>query len=175
MHSNKKMMTLFVMFSLFIATLFLIPQTQNEAHAAVNTVNQNVQIKHKKSRKVKKARKHVKKAKKARRHVRKVRRHVRKTRRHVRKHVKRVRVVRVKRTHRSSAARRAKAWIAARESGGSYSARNGSCFGKYQLLISYYGGNYSHKNQERVANRYVHSRYGSWVNAKAFWSTHHWY
>ncbi|AYF92192.1 hypothetical protein [Apilactobacillus bombintestini] len=165
MHSNKKMMTLFVMFSLFIATLFLIPQTQNEAHAAANVATQNVQIKHKKSRK-------VRKAKRAKKHVRKAR----KVRKHAKKRVKRVRVVRhVRRAHRSSAARRAKAWIAARESGGSYSARNGSCFGKYQLLISYYGGNYSHKNQERVANRYVHSRYGSWVNAKAFWSTHHWY
>ena len=34
----------------------------------------------------------------------------------------------------------AKAWIAGRESGGSYSARNGQYIGKYQLSASYLGG-----------------------------------
>ena len=37
----------------------------------------------------------------------------------------------------------AKAWIAARESGGSYSARNGQYIGKYQLSASYLNGDYS--------------------------------
>ena len=36
----------------------------------------------------------------------------------------------------------AKAWIAGRESGGSYSARNGQYIGKYQLSASYLGGDY---------------------------------
>ncbi|WP_142777649.1 cell surface protein, partial [Lactobacillus gasseri] len=42
----------------------------------------------------------------------------------------------------------AKAWIAGRESGGSYSARNGQYIGKYQLSASYLGGDYSAANQE---------------------------
>ena len=49
----------------------------------------------------------------------------------------------------------AKAWIAGRESGGSYSARNGQYIGKYQLSASYLGGDYSAANQERVADNYV--------------------
>ena len=69
----------------------------------------------------------------------------------------------------------AKRWIAMRESGGSYTARNGSCYGKYQLSASYLNGDYSEANQERTADRYVYGRYGSWVNAKRFWLTHNWY
>ena len=69
----------------------------------------------------------------------------------------------------------AKAWIANQESGGSYSARNGQYIGKYQLSASYLGGDYSAANQEKVADQYVHSRYGSWVNAEKFWLAHHWY
>lgn len=76
---------------------------------------------------------------------------------------------------KSKAEKAAKRWIAMRESGGSYTARNGSCYGKYQLSIGYLGGDLSPKNQERVADRYVYGRYGSWVNAKRFWLTHHWY
>ncbi len=49
----------------------------------------------------------------------------------------------------------AKAWIAARESGGSYSARNGQYIGKYQLSASYLNGDYSEANQERVADQYL--------------------
>lgn len=75
----------------------------------------------------------------------------------------------------SKAERAAKKWIAMRESGGNYYARNGVCYGKYQLNIAYLKGNYSKKNQERTADRYVYGRYGSWVNAKNFWLTHHWY
>ena len=69
----------------------------------------------------------------------------------------------------------AKAWIAARESGGSYSARNGQYIGKYQLSASYLNGDYSAANQERVADQYVSSRYGSWSAAQSFWQSHGWY
>ncbi|WP_297820332.1 hypothetical protein [uncultured Lactobacillus sp.] len=69
----------------------------------------------------------------------------------------------------------AKAWIAARESGGSYSARNGQYIGKYQLSASYLNGDYSAANQERVADNYVKSRYGSWSNAQSFWQANGWY
>ena len=69
----------------------------------------------------------------------------------------------------------AKAWIAARESGGSYSARNGQYIGKYQLSASYLNGDYSEANQERVADQYVASRYGSWSAAQSFWQSYGWY
>lgn len=70
----------------------------------------------------------------------------------------------------------AKAWIAQRESGGSYNARNGRYIGKFQLDSSYLNGDYSPANQERVAQQYVNSRYnGSWVQAQAFWQAHGWY
>ena len=69
----------------------------------------------------------------------------------------------------------AKAWIAARESGGSYSVQNGQYIGKYQLSASYLNGDYSAANQERVADQYVASRYGSWSAAQSFWQSHGWY
>ncbi|RRK11292.1 LysM domain-containing protein [Lactiplantibacillus garii] len=69
----------------------------------------------------------------------------------------------------------AKAWIAGKESGGSYSARNGQYIGKYQLSASYLNGDYSAANQERVADNYVASRYGSWSNAKSHWLSNGWY
>lgn len=69
----------------------------------------------------------------------------------------------------------AKEWIAQRESGGSYSATNGQYIGRYQLSASYLNGDYSAANQERVADQYVASRYGSWSNAQAFWQSHGWY
>lgn len=69
----------------------------------------------------------------------------------------------------------AKAWIAARESGGSYTAQNGQYVGKYQLSASYLNGDYSAANQERVADQYVANRYGSWSAAQAFWQSHGWY
>lgn len=69
----------------------------------------------------------------------------------------------------------AKAWIAARESGGNYGARNGQYIGKYQLSASYLGGDYSPAHQEQVADSYVAGRYGSWSNAQAFWQSHGWY
>lgn len=69
----------------------------------------------------------------------------------------------------------AKNWIAFRESRGSYFVSNGQCYGRYQLLRSHLHGNYSRVNQERTANKYVNSRYGSWTHAKRFWKSHHWY
>ncbi|MFT9004622.1 MAG: peptidoglycan-binding protein LysM, partial [Liquorilactobacillus hordei] len=75
----------------------------------------------------------------------------------------------------SSAEDAARAWIAARESGGSYTAQNGQYYGKYQLSISYLNGDYSAANQELVANNYVISRYGSWQNAVKHWQTNGWY
>jgi hypothetical protein len=75
----------------------------------------------------------------------------------------------------SGAEAAAKAWIANRESGGNYNARNGQYIGKYQLSAAYLGGNYSPAHQEQVADNYVKSRYGSWVNAKNFWLSHGWY
>lgn len=69
----------------------------------------------------------------------------------------------------------AKAWIAGRESGGSYSARNGQYIGKYQISSSYLGGDYSAANQEKAADNYVKSRYGSWTAAKSFWQANGWY
>ena len=69
----------------------------------------------------------------------------------------------------------AKAWIAGRESGGNYGARNGQYVGKYQLSASYLNSDYSAANQERVADQYVANRYGSWSAAQAFWQSHGWY
>ena len=69
----------------------------------------------------------------------------------------------------------AKAWIANKESGGSYTAQNGQYYGKYQLSISYLNGDLSATNQEKVADNYVYSRYGSWTAAKAFWLANGWY
>ncbi|MTV81730.1 transglycosylase [Lactobacillus sp. CRM56-3] len=69
----------------------------------------------------------------------------------------------------------AKKWIAKHESGYSYTARNGNCYGRYQLLKSYLHGDLSPVNQEKTANKYVSGRYGTWTKAKKFWQNHHWY
>ncbi len=69
----------------------------------------------------------------------------------------------------------AREWIAGKESGGSYTVTNGQYIGKYQLSASYLNGDYSAENQERVANNYVSSRYGSWTNAKQHWLQNSWY
>ncbi|OQO68612.1 peptidase M23 [Enterococcus villorum] len=69
----------------------------------------------------------------------------------------------------------AKEWIAQKESSGSYTATNGRYIGRYQLDSSYLNGDYSAANQEKVAEQYVTSRYGSWEAAKAFWETNGWY
>lgn len=69
----------------------------------------------------------------------------------------------------------AKSWIAMKESTNNYSARNGRYIGKYQLDSSYLNGDYSAANQERVAEKYVKERYGSWSAAKAFHQANGWY
>lgn len=76
--------------------------------------------------------------------------------------------------HNSSEAS-AKAWIANKESTNNYNARNGRYIGKYQLDSSYLNGDYSPANQERVAERYVKQRYGSWAKAQAFHQANGWY
>ena len=75
----------------------------------------------------------------------------------------------------SSSDAAAKAWIVARESGGNYNARNGQYVGAYQLSASYLGGDYSPAHQDEIANQYVTSRYGSWVNAQKHWQECGWY
>ncbi|KOY73842.1 Aggregation promoting protein [Apilactobacillus kunkeei] len=190
MHSNNKMITFAVLVSLLIATLFLIPQTAKADSVATPTTSAQTKTvqgtaKKKAAKHVKKVRKHKKVSKKAKKVARTHKKAAKKhTVKRVKKHAvkKIVSSRRIKkhstykvRKHLSRANAAAKAWIAYHESGGSYTASNGSCYGKYQLSISYYGGNFSHKNQERTANKYVKSRYGSWVKAKAFWLSHNWY
>lgn len=75
----------------------------------------------------------------------------------------------------SQADQEAKEIIAQRESGGSYTAQNGQYYGRYQLTISYLNGDLSPENQEKVADSYVSSRYGSWSAALAFWNANGWY
>lgn len=74
----------------------------------------------------------------------------------------------------------ARAWIINKESGGNYYASNkGRYLGAYQLSASKLKVNgkinWDPAYQDAVANNYVRSRYGSWVNAKAFWVSHGWY
>lgn len=69
----------------------------------------------------------------------------------------------------------AKEWIAQKESGGSYTAKNGQYYGRYQLTDAYLNHDYSAANQEKVANDYVTSAYGSWNDAKSFWLQNGWY
>ena len=56
-----------------------------------------------------------------------------------------------------------------------YSAQNGQYYGRYQLTITYLNGDLSPANQEKVANQYVVTRYGSWSAAKNFWLANGWY
>ncbi|WEV56624.1 LysM peptidoglycan-binding domain-containing protein [Ligilactobacillus acidipiscis] len=78
-------------------------------------------------------------------------------------------------TTSSSSESAAKAWIANKESGGSYTATNGQYYGKYQLTLSYLNGDLSASNQESVADSYVSSTYGSWSAAKSHWESYGWY
>ena len=66
-------------------------------------------------------------------------------------------------------------YIAQRESGQDYNARNGRYVGKYQLDESMLNGDYSPENQEYMAEQYMLERYGSWENAREFWDTHGWW
>lgn len=76
----------------------------------------------------------------------------------------------------SSAAEQAAAnKIAQAESSGSYTARNGKYYGRYQLDISYLHGNLSPANQNRVFKQYCDQRYGSIQKALAFREVHGWY
>ncbi|MFT8359943.1 LysM peptidoglycan-binding domain-containing protein [Liquorilactobacillus satsumensis] len=75
----------------------------------------------------------------------------------------------------SSNEAQARAYIVQHESGGDYSARNGKYIGKYQLDQSYLKGDFSAANQEKVANEYVASRYGSWEKAMQHWKANNWY
>ena len=69
----------------------------------------------------------------------------------------------------------AKEFIAQKESGGNYNAKNGQYYGRYELSDSFLNGDLSEENQERVADAYVSSRYGSWTAAQAFWNANGWY
>lgn len=69
----------------------------------------------------------------------------------------------------------AKEWIAWRESGGDYDARNGQYIGRYQLSADKLDGDWSEEHQEEVAEAYVADRYGSWQAAQDFWKSHGWY
>ena len=77
-------------------------------------------------------------------------------------------------TNLSSSEVAAKEEIAQRESSGSYTAQNGQYYGRYQLASSYLNGDLSPENQEKVADNYVASRYGSWTAALAFWNANGW-
>ena len=75
-------------------------------------------------------------------------------------------------------------WIMQHESGGNQNARNphSTAFGAFQMLKAtrkqYMGANWQSHDlgaQYAGASHYVHDRYGSWDNAKAFWQRHHWY
>jgi len=78
-------------------------------------------------------------------------------------------------TQTSGSEAEAKEWIAFKESTDNYNARNGQYIGKYQLSADYLDGDHSPENQERVAEEYVASRYGSWTAAKEFWLQNGWY
>lgn len=69
----------------------------------------------------------------------------------------------------------AKEWIAWRESGGDYDARNGQYIGKFQLNEMYLDGDYSEEAQEAAAEAYVQDRYGSWQAAQEHWEANGWY
>lgn len=75
----------------------------------------------------------------------------------------------------SSADQASKEWIAQRESGGSYTAQNGRYYGRYQLDLSYLGGDLSPEHQEEVAQQYMQNRYGSWQAAQAHWEANGWW
>lgn len=66
-------------------------------------------------------------------------------------------------------------YIAWRESGADYDARNGQYVGKYQLQEDMLAGDYSPENQEYMAEQYMLDRYGSWEAARAFWDAHGWW
>lgn len=66
-------------------------------------------------------------------------------------------------------------YIAWRESGWNYDARNGRYIGKYQMDESRLDGDWSPEHQEEVAEQYMLDRYGSWEAAREFWDSHGWW
>lgn len=66
-------------------------------------------------------------------------------------------------------------YIAWRESGWNYDARNGRYIGKYQMDESRLDGDWSPEHQEEVAEQYMLDRYGSWEAARAFWDANGWW
>ena len=66
-------------------------------------------------------------------------------------------------------------YIAWRESGWNYEARNGRYIGKYQMDESRLDGDWSPEHQEAVDEQYMLDRYGSWENARAFWDANGWW
>lgn len=65
--------------------------------------------------------------------------------------------------------------IAQAESGGSYTAQNGRYYGRYQLDMSYLGGDLSPQHQDEVFQQYCNQRYGGVDQALAFRQSHGWY
>jgi hypothetical protein len=70
------------------------------------------------------------------------------------------------------------------ESSGNPRAKNphSSAFGLFQMIAAnrkhYMGRDWQSTDPNKqfaAASRYVHDRYGSWDNAKAFWQRRHWY
>lgn len=66
-------------------------------------------------------------------------------------------------------------YIAWRESGWNYDARNGRYIGKYQMDESRLDGDWSPEHQEEVAEQYMLDRYGSWEAAREFWDANGWW
>ena len=66
-------------------------------------------------------------------------------------------------------------YIAWRESGWDYEARNGRYIGKYQMDESRLDGDFSPEHQEEVAEQYMLDRYGSWEAAREWWDSHGWW
>ena len=65
--------------------------------------------------------------------------------------------------------------ISQAESGGSYTAQNGRYYGRWQLDMSYLGGDLSPQHQDEVFQQYCNQRYGSVEGALAFRQSHGWY
>lgn len=70
--------------------------------------------------------------------------------------------------------------IAYLESRYQWKATNGKCWGRFQLLPKYLGYKNGHinlnkKNQVKIADKYVHDRYGTWQSALKFHLVHNWY
>lgn len=78
-------------------------------------------------------------------------------------------------TNSSFAGNSAAEAISQAESGGSYTAQNGRYYGRWQLDMSYLGGDLSPQHQDEVFQQYCAQRYGSVEGALAFRQSHGWY